>query len=115
MPTPGHITPFGHISSGPPQITAISPDTGYSNSDFITNAQNLTIIGSADPNDSLTLPLANGQVESTTSDVNGNWRYDCHFCQFAGKCQWNIFTCIKLPRGDYIPNLSTSLLGIEYS
>jgi hypothetical protein len=70
-----------------PRITAISPDTGYSSSDQITNSQNLVLYGTADPNMYLTLFLANQQVENTTSDANGNWSYDY---------SWN-----TLPQGTY--------------
>jgi hypothetical protein len=71
-----------------PIITGISPDTGYSSSDQITNAQNLTLYGTAAPNASVTLFLANQQFEGTTADASGNWSYDY---------TWN-----TLPQGTYL-------------
>ncbi len=61
----------------PPVITAISPDTGYSSTDFITTSQNLTISGTATPSTTVTLERADvGVLGSVPVSTGGTWAYD---------------------------------------
>jgi RHS repeat-associated protein len=61
----------------PPAITAISPDTGSSSSDFITTSQNLTISGTATPSTTVTLERADaGVLGSVPVSTGGTWAYD---------------------------------------
>jgi RHS repeat-associated protein len=60
----------------PPVITAISPDTGASSSDFITNSQNLYISGTAPPSVTVTLYQDSVAIGTTTSNTSGSWSFD---------------------------------------
>jgi RHS repeat-associated protein len=61
----------------PPLITAISPDTGSSSSDQITNSQKLTISGTATPSTTVTLERADlGVLGSVPVSSGGTWSYD---------------------------------------
>jgi hypothetical protein len=61
----------------PPVITAISPDTGYSSTDFITTSQNLTISGTATPSTTVTLERADaGVLGSVPVSTAGTWSYN---------------------------------------
>ncbi len=59
-----------------PTVTGISPDTGTSSTDGITTARNLTISGTAQAGDLVTV-LINGSVAGTTmAGSNGAWTFD---------------------------------------
>jgi RHS repeat-associated protein len=61
----------------PPLITAISPDTGSSSTDQITNSQNLTISGTATPSTTVTLERADlGVLGSVPVSSGGTWSYN---------------------------------------
>src|SRR5579875_2492044 len=63
---------FG-LSNGPPTITGISPDTGSSNSDGITNANRITISGLAPNGETITVYNDGTAIGTTVADANGNW------------------------------------------
>jgi RHS repeat-associated protein len=67
------------VASGapPPAITAISPDTGYSDHDQITNNQHLTLSGTAPATATVTLYRADqSSAIGTTTATSGNWTFD---------------------------------------
>src|SRR5262249_53442226 len=61
-----------------PTITGISPDSGVSANDQITNVQNLQILGTAPPGSTVTVSRADvGALPNpVTANSNGNWTYD---------------------------------------
>jgi hypothetical protein len=68
------VTRFAQLV--PPVFTSISSDTGYSSSDQITTAQNLTLYGTALPNATITLYRAGlGQIGTTTASGTGLWTF----------------------------------------
>ncbi len=64
------------LVGAPPDFTGITPDTGSSSSDGITNANQIKISGVAPDSETITL-YNNGTLMGTTvSDSNGNWTFD---------------------------------------
>jgi hypothetical protein len=59
-----------------PTILGISPDTGASNSDGITDANRITISGVAPENEAITVSLNGAPIGTTVSDGDGNWTFD---------------------------------------
>jgi hypothetical protein len=59
-----------------PRIKAISPDTGASSSDGITNVNRITISGVAPENETIAVLLDGTPIGMTVSDSNGNWTFD---------------------------------------
>jgi hypothetical protein len=76
------------LSGGPPTITGISPDTGSSNSDGITNANRITISGIASNGETITVYNNGTAIGTTVADPNGNWTFDN--------------TGTALPNGNYV-------------
>jgi hypothetical protein len=63
-------------ADGTPLVTGISPDTGSSSTDGITDANRLVITGVAPANQTVTL-LQNGvAIGTTTSTASGVWSFD---------------------------------------
>jgi YD repeat-containing protein len=60
----------------PPTITAISPDTGASSTDFITSSQNLTISGTAQPSVTVEVYQNDTLIGTTTSNTSGSWSFN---------------------------------------
>src|ERR1700722_5613051 len=70
---------FSKVSPLPaaPVLNAVSPDTGSSSTDQITNSQNLHISGTAVPGVTVTLWSAGVQLGTTTANaMTGAWSYD---------------------------------------
>ena len=60
-----------------PVITGISPDTGPSNSDGVTGTGQLTLIGTAQANSTVTISRSGvGVIGTVTADLNGNWTFN---------------------------------------
>jgi hypothetical protein len=62
-------------SPPPPTIGGISPDTGVSASDGITNVNTPTLAGTAAPNSEVTVSLNSQVVGTTFADSTGAWSY----------------------------------------
>ncbi|GGF16996.1 hypothetical protein GCM10011339_01130 [Echinicola rosea] len=60
----------------PPQVTGISPDTGTSDGDQITNTSSITITGTAEPNLAVSLLANDEKVGEVTADDSGDWAFD---------------------------------------
>ena len=56
-----------------PVIAGISPDTGTNANDGVTNAASVTLSGSAEPNDTITLYDNGSLAGSTTANAAGLW------------------------------------------
>ncbi len=59
-----------------PTITGISPDTGASNSDGITNINRIVINGIAPNNETIMVYLNGTLIGSTVTNNNGNWSFN---------------------------------------
>ncbi|MGW8123054.1 MBG domain-containing protein, partial [Roseivirga echinicomitans] len=59
-----------------PVVTGISNDTGISDSDGLTNDNELTITGTSEANASVEVFIDNNSIGTTTADENGDWTYD---------------------------------------
>jgi hypothetical protein len=59
-----------------PVVTGISPDTGVSSNDGVTNATQLLISGIAPPSDTVLVYLDGTLLGSTTTTNDINWTYD---------------------------------------
>ena len=57
-------------------FSTISPDTGTSATDRITNATRLTLSGTAEAYATVQVRFGGNQVGTTTADSKGNWTYD---------------------------------------
>ena len=67
------------IDTQTPQAPAglsISPDTGASSTDGVTTAHNLTISGTAESGDSVSVMFGGALLGVTTAGANGSWSYD---------------------------------------
>ncbi len=58
-----------------PVITAISPDTGYSSTDFITDTWSIAVEGTAAPSITVRVYLDSVPIGTTTSNIYGSWSY----------------------------------------
>ncbi len=58
-----------------PVITAISPDTGYSSSDFVTDTWSIAVEGTAPPSITVRVYLDSVPLGTTTSNAYGSWSY----------------------------------------
>ncbi len=58
-----------------PVITAISPDNGYSSSDFITDTWSIDVEGTAPPSITVRVYLDSVPIGTTTSNAYGSWSY----------------------------------------
>jgi YD repeat-containing protein len=72
------VTNYIDVAVQPPRITAISPDTGISSTDQITNAQLLTISGTAPVGSTVTLKRRDFGVigQNIAVDGTGAWSFD---------------------------------------
>jgi RHS repeat-associated protein len=88
------------IYSGPQaQITAVSPDTGDSSTDHVTNSQNLTLSGTATPGSTVTVYRKGvGAVGTTTASGGGTWTFS-----YAGT---------TLPEGTYGFTVTATASGV---
>ncbi len=68
--------PYGGLTGGPPNILGISPDTGTSNSDGITNANRISILGVAANNETITVYNNGIAIGTTVADADGHWTFD---------------------------------------
>ena len=68
--------PYGGLTGGPPNILGISPDTGTSNSDGITNANRISIVGVAANNEMITVYNNGIAIGTTVADAGGQWTFD---------------------------------------
>ncbi|GEM_PF-5541965 len=59
-----------------PVITSITDDTGRSNTDGITNDQNIMVSGTAEPHATVEVSSQFGPVRSTQADASGDWLLD---------------------------------------
>jgi len=73
---PYQVTIDTHTPSAP-LLNDITPDTGASNTDGITNAQVLTFSGGSEPFDIINLYSNGGNqpFATTSADMNGHWSY----------------------------------------
>jgi hypothetical protein len=91
------LTILPHIQNNT-NITGISPDTGTSSNDGITNAQNIKISGTGAPNSSIQVFENGVAIGTTTSTSTGSWTYDN--------------TKTTLPAGSYVfTAVATDLAG----
>jgi hypothetical protein len=81
-----------------PQVQGISPDTGKSSNDGITNAQNIKTSGTSSPNCSVQVFQNGVPIGTTTSNSSGSWTFDN--------------TKTTLPAGSYVfTAVATDLAG----
>ena len=66
----------GGLIGSPPNIVGISPDTGASNSDGITDANRITISGLAPGNETITVYNDGTAIGTTVANSSGNWTFD---------------------------------------
>ena len=66
----------GGLIGSPPNIVGISPDTGSSNSDGITDANRITISGLAPGNETITVYNNGTAIGTTVANSSGNWTFD---------------------------------------
>ena len=66
----------GGLVGSPPNILGISPDNGTSNSDGITNVNQIKISGVAPDSETITVYNNGTAIGTTVADVNGNWTFD---------------------------------------
>ncbi len=66
----------GGLMGAPPNILGISPDTGFSSTDGITNVNRIKISGLAPAGETITIYGNNMEFGTTTADVNGNWTFN---------------------------------------
>ena len=59
-----------------PNITTVVTDTGFSNSDAITNDQTIFLSGNASPNNTVTLYNGANNIGSTLANSQGSWLFD---------------------------------------
>ncbi len=64
------------VTLNTPNITTIVTDTGFSNSDAITNDQTLFLSGNAIPNNTVTLYNGANNIGSIMANSQGNWLFD---------------------------------------
>ncbi|MCQ6561607.1 Ig-like domain-containing protein [Paenibacillus mendelii] len=64
------------LAPPPPVITAITEDSGRSESDYITNDTSLYINGTAEASATVTVYLDNVIAGTTAADASGAWSYD---------------------------------------
>jgi hypothetical protein len=82
-----------------PVITAISPDTGSSSSDFITDSQNLTLSGTAPASSTVTLYRPGlGSIGTATANTSGAWSFN--------------YTGTTLPEGTYAFWATATVSGV---
>ncbi|MCY2940589.1 MAG: Ig-like domain-containing protein [Planctomycetota bacterium] len=59
-----------------PNISTVVTDTGFSNSDGITNDQTIFLSGNASPNNTVTLYNGANNIGSTLANSQGSWLFD---------------------------------------
>jgi outer membrane protein OmpA-like peptidoglycan-associated protein len=59
-----------------PVVSAISADTGLSDSDQVTNDASLTFSGTAEAGSSVSVRIDGNEVATVVADASGNWSYD---------------------------------------
>ena len=59
-----------------PVVKGITPDTGASANDNITNANRLSIVGTAHQGDTIGVYLGGSLIGKTTADNSGNWTFN---------------------------------------
>ncbi len=67
---------FSGQVGAPPNILGISPDTGFSSTDGITNVNRIKISGLAPAGETIAIYGNNTEFGTTTADANGNWTFD---------------------------------------
>jgi RHS repeat-associated protein len=87
------------MAPAPPVFTAITPDTGSSSSDQITNNQNIKLKGTSAASATVTVWRAGvGILGTTTADGSGNWTYD--------------YSGTTLPEGTYSFTATQTVSGV---
>jgi Bacterial Ig-like domain/Matrixin len=66
----------GGLIGGPPNILGISPDTGISSTDGITDVNRIKISGVAPQGETITVYSNGTPIGTTVADNNGNWTFD---------------------------------------
>ena len=67
---------YDTFAGAPPMIMGISPDTGSSTNDGVTNAHRISLTGVAPGGETITV-YSNGSPHGTTAaDANGNWTFN---------------------------------------
>jgi RHS repeat-associated protein len=91
---------YAKIYPGPQaQITAVSPDTGDSSTDHLTNSQNLTLSGTATPGSTVTVYRKGvGAIGTATATGGGTWTFS-----YAGT---------TLPEGTYGFTVTATASGV---
>ena len=65
------VTKIGNV-----QVQGITPDTGLSNNDGITNVRNISLLGRSDPNDFVQVYRNGVSIGTTTANAQGNWTFN---------------------------------------
>ena len=81
-----------------PVFTSISPDSGSSSTDRITNARNISLFGTAAPSSTVTLSRGGVVIGTATADANGNWSFN--------------YTSVTLPEGVTSFTATATLNGV---
>jgi hypothetical protein len=75
--SPNQALPGDEVLVGAaPTILGISPDTGASSYDGVTNANRITVSGIAPDNEAIAVYRDGAPIGTTTADPNGNWTFD---------------------------------------
>ncbi len=65
-----------NVVGASPDITGISPDTGFSTSDGITSANRITLSGFSPANETITVYRNGTGIGTTVANAAGNWTFD---------------------------------------
>ncbi len=94
-----------------PLLTAISDDTGISNTDIITNDTRLVFFGTAEPFASIAMGSGPFTLLTTTADANGDWVGDATFRAFTSSI--SLFITATDAAGNVSSGNNTVLIGID--
>jgi hypothetical protein len=64
------------LTGAVPMIRGITPDTGASNNDGVTNATRISLLGTAPANDQVSVYRDGNLVGTTTAGPSGNWTFN---------------------------------------
>ena len=64
------------VAPNKPVISGITPDTGASSTDGVTNINDPTLLGTAEANSTVSVYENSQLVGTTAADSNGNWQYN---------------------------------------
>ncbi len=99
------------VTPANPVLSAISDDTGISNTDIITNDPTLIYSGTAEPFATITVGAGPFTLQTTTADANGDWIADVTFRPFTSSI--TVFITATDAAGNASPDTNTFLITID--